>query len=111
MISEGDLPSTIGRVTKSRNGSTEWPRSDFKTTFCTDPESSVGDILEAVADRAAIEQVFHDVKEVLGAGQQQLRNVWTNVGAWNLLLWLHTLVELWVWHRDESELIDRTARP
>ena len=79
--------------------------------FCTDPGARVADILEAVADRAAIEQVFHDVKEVHGAGQQQLRNVWANVGAWNLLLWLFTLIELWAWRRDESELIDRTARP
>lgn len=79
--------------------------------FCTDPDASVADILEAVADRAAIEQVFHDVKEVHGAGQQQLRHVWANVGTWNLLLWLHTLIELWAWRRPESELIDRTARP
>ena len=79
--------------------------------FCTDPSASVADILEAVADRAAIEQVFHDVKEVHGAGQQQLRHVWANIGAWHLLLWLYTLIELWAWHRSDSELIDRTARP
>lgn len=79
--------------------------------FCTDPEASVADILEAVADRAAIEQAFHDVKEVHGAGQQQLRHVFANVGAWHLLLWLFTLIELWAWHRDDSDLIDRTARP
>lgn len=79
--------------------------------FCTDPEASVADILEAVADRGAIEQVFHDVKEVHGAGQQQLRHVWANIGAWHLLLWLHTLIELWAWHREESELADRSARP
>lgn len=35
--------------------------------FCTDPQASVAQILEAVADRAALEQVFHDVKEVHGA--------------------------------------------
>ena len=34
--------------------------------FCTDPEATVAEILEAVADRAAIEQDFHDVKEVMG---------------------------------------------
>src|SRR5438477_5636452 len=43
--------------------------------FSTDPELSVTSILEAVADRSALEQVFHDVKEVHGAGQQQLRHV------------------------------------
>ena len=32
--------------------------------FCTDPHASVRDILEAFADRAAIEQDFHDLKEV-----------------------------------------------
>jgi hypothetical protein len=31
---------------------------------------SVREILEAFADRSAIEQVFHNVKEVWGAGQQ-----------------------------------------
>ena len=34
--------------------------------FATDPELSVASILEAVADRSALEQVFHDVKEVHG---------------------------------------------
>ena len=79
--------------------------------FCTDPDAGVADILEAVADRGAIEQVFHDVKEVHGAGQQQLRHVFANVGAWHLLLWLYVLIELWAWNREESELADRTTRP
>lgn len=34
--------------------------------FCTDPNASVQEILEAFADRATIEQGFHDVKEVWG---------------------------------------------
>ena len=55
--------------------------------FSTDPDLSVASILETVADRSALEQVFHDVKEVHGAGQQQLRHVWANVGAWNLIGW------------------------
>ena len=46
--------------------------------FCTDPNASVAEILEAFADRAIIEQDFHDVKEVWGAGQQQVPNIWTN---------------------------------
>jgi hypothetical protein len=79
--------------------------------FCTDPTAAAGDILGLVADRAAIEQVFHDVKEVWGAGQQQLRTVAGNVGAWHLNLWAHTLVELWAWDRPEAELVDRTASP
>lgn len=43
--------------------------------FCTDPNASVQEILEAFADRATIEQDFHDVKEVRGTGQQQVRNI------------------------------------
>jgi hypothetical protein len=79
--------------------------------FCTNPEATVADILGLVADRAAIEQVFHDVKEIWGAGQQQLRNVQANVGAWHLNLWAYTVVELWAWERAEGELVDRTASP
>jgi hypothetical protein len=79
--------------------------------FCTDPEATVEQTLEAVADRAAIEQLFHDVKEVHGAGEQQLRHVWANIGAWHLLLWLHTLIELWAWNRADLDLVDRSARP
>ena len=79
--------------------------------FCTDSNASVAEILEAVADRSAIEQVFHDVKEVHGAGQQQLRNVWANVAAWHLHLWMYTLVELWSWGRSKRQLCDRSDSP
>ena len=79
--------------------------------FSTDPDLSVAAILEAVADRSALEQVFHDVKEVHGAGQQQLRHVWANVGAWNLITWWHTLVELWAWDRPASRSCDRSDSP
>ncbi len=43
--------------------------------FCTDTSAEVRDILEVVAARWAIEEHFHDVKEVWGAGQQQVRNI------------------------------------
>ena len=79
--------------------------------FCTEPEASVADVLTAVSDRASIEQAFHDLKEVWGAGQQQLRNVWANIGAFHLKLWLHTLVEWWAWDRAEGRLIDRRGSP
>lgn len=87
--------------------------------YCTDPQAGVLEIVEAFADRAAIEQVFHDVKEVWGAGQQQVRNLWANIGAWHLNLWMHTLVELWAWrrsgrrlrHRDDSPWDDAERRP
>jgi hypothetical protein len=83
----------------------------WRAFFCTDPEASVQAILEAVADRGALEQVFHDVKEVHGAGQQQLRNYHANVAAWNLCLWLFTLVELWAWNQPHEALCDRSASP
>lgn len=79
--------------------------------FCTDAQAEVAAILEAVADRAAIEQVFHDIKEVHGAGQQQLRHYWANVAAYNLNLWLHTLIELWAWGKTQKELVDRSGSP
>lgn len=79
--------------------------------FCTDATASVQEILEAFADRATIEQDFHDVKEVWGAGQQQVRNIWTNLAVYNLNLWMHTLVELWAWNRSAETLIDRSDSP
>lgn len=79
--------------------------------FCTNPDATVREILEAFADRATIEQDFHDVKEVWGAGQQQVRNIWTNLAVYNLNLWMHTLVELWAWSRPGDELVDRSASP
>jgi DDE superfamily endonuclease len=79
--------------------------------FATDPAASVAQVLEAVADRAAIEQDFHDLKEVHGAGQQQVRNYWVNVAVYHLSLWLHTLVELWAWSRPKAQLCDRSESP
>jgi hypothetical protein len=83
----------------------------WRAYFCTDLEASVETILEMVADRHAIEQVFHDVKEVHGAGQQQLRNYHANVAAWNLCLWLFTLVEAWAWNKPKEAICDRSASP
>jgi DDE superfamily endonuclease len=79
--------------------------------FSTDPNASMAEILEAFADRATIEQDFHDVKEVWGAGQQQVRNIWTSVAVFGLCLWMHTLVELWAWNGRHEELCDRTDSP
>jgi len=79
--------------------------------FSTDPHASVQEILEAFADRATIEQDFHDVKEVWGSGQQQVRNIWTNLAVYNLNLWMHTLVELWAWNRPAETLVDRRDSP
>lgn len=78
---------------------------------CTDLAASVREILEAFADRATIEQDFHDVKEVWGSGQQQVRNIWNNLAVYNLNLWMHTLVELWAWNKSGTELVDRSDSP
>jgi hypothetical protein len=78
--------------------------------FCTDTSAEVCDILEAVSARWAIEEHFHDVKEVWGAGQQQVRNVWSNIACWHLNQWLYALVELCCWDVPKSELTDRRAR-
>jgi hypothetical protein len=79
--------------------------------FSTDPNATAVEIIEAFADRATIEQDFHDVKEVWGAGQQQVRNIWCNVAVYHLNLWIHTLVELWSWNRPHGELCDRSLSP
>src|SRR5262245_1333439 len=79
--------------------------------FCTDPEATTQEVLEAAADRGSIEQTFKDVKEVWGAGQQQLRTIDANVGAFNLNLWMYSLTEAWAWERPEEELVDRSASP
>src|SRR5262249_22408957 len=85
--------------------------------YCTDPDASVAAILEAYADRAALEEVFHDVKEVWGSGQQQVRKLWSNVAVWHLNLWMQTLTELWAWRRwarrwvqGQDSLWDRPPR-
>jgi hypothetical protein len=79
--------------------------------FCTDPQAPVADILGAVASRFGLEQAFKGLKEVWGAGEQQVRNIWANVGAYHLCLWLYTLVEVWAWERNWAQLVDRSASP
>ena len=79
--------------------------------YCTDPDASVQEIVEAFADRATIEQDFHDLKEVWGSGQQQVRNIWNNLAVYNLNLWMHTMVELWAWGRPGTQLVDRNDSP
>ena len=79
--------------------------------FSTNPKATRVEILEAMADRNAEEQVFKDEKEVWGAGQQQVRNVYSNEGCFNLNLWMYSLVETWAWDKAEEELVDRSASP
>ncbi|MCA9223563.1 MAG: transposase, partial [Planctomycetales bacterium] len=78
--------------------------------FCTDVSASVEDILVAVGARWGIEEHFASVKEIWGAGQQQVRNVMSNIGCWNLNGWLYTLVEICSWDQAKSDLVDRSDR-
>ncbi len=55
--------------------------------------------------------MFKDVKEVYGASQQQVRNVYSNEGCFNLNLWMFSLVEIWAWDKEKEELVDRSASP
>jgi hypothetical protein len=79
--------------------------------FCTDVKASVAEILATVADRFALETTFRDCKEVVGAGQQQVRFVWANIGALHICLWTFTMTEAWAWGRLEDELVDRSESP
>jgi len=83
----------------------------WRAYFCTDVSASVADVLETVADRFALETAFRDCKEVVGAGQQQVRFVWASVGAFHLCLWTFTLTEAWAWQRPADGLVDRSASP
>jgi hypothetical protein len=83
----------------------------WRALLCTAPEAAVETIVQATLDRWAIEQNHHDLKEVEGIGQVQLRRLWSNVGALNLSLWAHTLIEVWAWGQPEESLIDRSDRP
>jgi hypothetical protein len=89
----------------------ESDRTNWRAYVRDDPASTVREIAQGVADRWGIEQVFHDVKENERIGQVQLRKVWANVGAFNLGLWVNSLVELWARDRDASSLVDRSQSP
>ena len=92
----------------------------WRAYFCTDPAAGVADILGLVADRFSLEIAFREVKEVVGAGQQQTRFHWANVGAFHVCLWTFTATEGWAWgkaadgltgHRERSPWDDRARRP
>lgn len=86
-------------------------RQGWLAYFCTDATVTAEVILEVMADRGAIEQTFHDVKEVWGAGQQQVRNVYACIGVFTVNLLLYSVVEAWAWARSEDYLVDRRQSP
>ena len=69
----------------------------LESTSRNDPNMPVEKILETVAGRWAIEEFFHDTKEVWGDGKKQVRNVWSNIDCWNINAWLYGLFELECW--------------
>ncbi|VTR90940.1 transposase : Uncharacterized protein OS=Singulisphaera acidiphila (strain ATCC BAA-1392 / DSM 18658 / VKM B-2454 / MOB10) GN=Sinac_2157 PE=4 SV=1: DDE_5 [Gemmata massiliana] len=80
--------------------------------FCTDPTATVADILGCVSARFSRETAFRACKSVVGAGQQQVRFVWANVGSFHLCLWAFTMTEAWAWCRGEKALVGhRLASP
>jgi hypothetical protein len=83
----------------------------WQAFFCTDVTASVAEILATVADRFALETTFRDCKEIVGAGQQQVRFVWANIGAFHICLWTFTMTEAWAWGRTDEELVDRSESP
>jgi hypothetical protein len=85
--------------------------NSWRAFMCTDLAATAEEILEAVADRFAIEQNFHDLKEIEGAGQQQVRNLDTNTGSFHLNLWVHSMVELWAWQQRADVIRDRRDSP
>ena len=54
---------------------------------------------------------FRDCKEIVVAGQQQVRFVWANIGAFHICLWTLTMTEAWAWALEEEELVDRRKSP
>jgi hypothetical protein len=86
--------------------------SGWVAFFCTDAGAGVADILGLVADRFSLETCFRDLKQVAGAGQQQVRGVASNVGCFHLCAWSFTMTEVWAWGRAAAELVaHRSASP
>jgi hypothetical protein len=83
----------------------------WRAYFCTDPAATVADVLTTIADRFSLEIAFREVKEVVGAGKQQVRFIHASVGAFHVCLWTYTMTEAWAWNRSESELVDRSESP
>lgn len=80
--------------------------------FCTDTQATVADILGLVADRFSLETCFRDLKQIVGAGQQQVRGVASNVGCFHLCVWAFTMTEVWAWNQKGEDLVaHRCASP
>ncbi len=70
------------------------------------------EVVSVFAARFRQETAFRDVKEIVGAGQQQVRYMWASVGSFHLCLWTFTMTEAWAWGRDKEGLVaHRSASP
>ena len=45
---------------------------------------------------------FRDLKDIVGAGQQQVRRVRASVEAFHVCLWTFTMTEAWAWGRTRT---------
>ncbi|QJW95756.1 hypothetical protein FTUN_3310 [Frigoriglobus tundricola] len=80
--------------------------------FGTATTATVADILGLVADRFSLETCFRDLKQTVGAGQQQVRGVASNVGCFQLCAWALTRTEVWAWNQKAEQLVaHRSASP
>ena len=69
---------------------TGWVASSART-----PSDRRRDSRDGRATGSRLEITFRDCKEVVGAGQQQVRFMWGNIGAFHLCLWTFTMTEAW----------------
>ncbi len=110
-------PSRVGSYRAAPFGAdvsaSEGPARDLPAASARvpNPNANVAEILMTVADRFSLEITFRDCKEVVGAGQQQVRFVWANIGAFHICLWTFTMTEAWAWARGEDQLVDRRESP
>ncbi len=56
---------------------------------------------------SALEFVLRDCEEIVGAGQQQVRFLGANVGAFHICMWTFTMTKAWAWGREAEELVNR----
>ena len=80
--------------------------------FRTDTAATVADILGLVSDRFSLGTCFRDLKQVIGAGHQQVRGVASNVGCFHPRAWALTLTEVWAWNQKaDARVAHRSASP
>ena len=76
----------------------------WRAYFCTDTAATAADILTAVAHRFGLETAFRDLKQTVGAGDQQVRRLATNIGSFHVCLWTCVMTEGWAWTKGAEIL-------